>query len=139
MHLLETAYQKAYAQRRTGTTAVRYLYDMGFLGPHLTLGHGVWLTEDDIDLVVETGTMICHNASSNLRLRSGVAPLNHFLARGELISHVMAGEWMDAGTIESLVDATTFAAAFAGELPLKTAQTIEAVDAEHVEPTRARR
>src|SRR5207249_7282000 len=56
--------------------------DMGFLGPHLTLGHGVWLTEDDIDLVVETGTMICHNASSNLRLRSGVAPLNHFLARG---------------------------------------------------------
>jgi 5-methylthioadenosine/S-adenosylhomocysteine deaminase len=82
MHLLETAYQKAYAQRRTGTTAVRYLYDMGFLGPHLTLGHGVWLTEDDIDLVAETGTMICHNASSNLRLRSGVAPLNHFLARG---------------------------------------------------------
>jgi 5-methylthioadenosine/S-adenosylhomocysteine deaminase len=82
MHLLETAYQKAYAQRRTGTTAVRYLYNMGFLGPHLTLGHGVWLTEDDIDLVAETGTMICHNASSNLRLRSGVAPLNHFLARG---------------------------------------------------------
>jgi 5-methylthioadenosine/S-adenosylhomocysteine deaminase len=82
MHLLETAYQKAYAQRRTGTTAVRYLYDMGFLGPHLTLGHGVWLTADDIDLVAETGTMICHNASSNLRLRSGVAPLNHFLARG---------------------------------------------------------
>src|SRR6266542_942395 len=82
MHLLETAYQKAYAQRRTGTTAVRYLYNMGFLGPHLTLGHGVWLTADDIDLVAETGTMICHNASSNLRLRSGVAPLNHFLARG---------------------------------------------------------
>ena len=26
--------------------------------------------------------MICHNASSNLRLRSGVAPLNHWAARG---------------------------------------------------------
>jgi 5-methylthioadenosine/S-adenosylhomocysteine deaminase len=26
--------------------------------------------------------MICHNASSNLRLRSGVAPLNHWTARG---------------------------------------------------------
>src|SRR5207245_1892719 len=35
-----------------------------------------------IQLVAETGTMICHNASSNLRLRSGVAPVNHFLARG---------------------------------------------------------
>ena len=82
MHLLETAYQKEYARRRTNTTAVRYLYDHGFLGPHLTLGHGVWLTEDDIALVAETGTMLCHNASSNLRLRSGVAPVNHFLSRG---------------------------------------------------------
>jgi cytosine/adenosine deaminase-related metal-dependent hydrolase len=82
MHLLETAYQKAYAHRRTGTTAVRYLYDLGFLGSHMTLGHGVWLTEDDIELVAATGTMICHNASSNFRLRSGVAPVNHYLARG---------------------------------------------------------
>ena len=82
MHLLETAYQKEYAWRRTGKTAVRFLYDLGFLGPHLTLGHGVWLTEDDVELAVETGTMICHNASSNLRLRSGVAPLNHFAERG---------------------------------------------------------
>jgi 5-methylthioadenosine/S-adenosylhomocysteine deaminase len=82
MHLLETAYQKEYARRRTATTAVRYLEDLGLLGPHMTLGHGVWLTEDDIERVVATGTTICHNASSNLRLRSGVAPLNHWMARG---------------------------------------------------------
>jgi cytosine/adenosine deaminase-related metal-dependent hydrolase len=82
MHLLETAYQKEYAYRRSGKTAVRHLYDMGFLGPHLTLGHGVWLTEADIELVAETGTMVCHNASSNLRLQSGIAPLNHYAKRG---------------------------------------------------------
>src|SRR3989440_8743462 len=55
---------------------------MDMLGPHMTLGHGVWLNEDDIERVAATGTMICHNASSNLRLRSGVAPLNRFLAAG---------------------------------------------------------
>jgi cytosine/adenosine deaminase-related metal-dependent hydrolase len=82
MHLLETAYQKEYARRRTGMTAVRYLEDLGLLGPHMTLGHGVWVTEDDIERIAATGTMICHNASSNLRLRSGVAPLNHWTARG---------------------------------------------------------
>ena len=38
MHLLETAYQKEYAQRRTGTTAVRHLDDLGLLGPQLTSG-----------------------------------------------------------------------------------------------------
>jgi 5-methylthioadenosine/S-adenosylhomocysteine deaminase len=52
------------------------------LGPHLTLGHGVWLTEEDIDLIAETGTMICHNASSNLRLQSGIAPLNTYAQKG---------------------------------------------------------
>jgi 5-methylthioadenosine/S-adenosylhomocysteine deaminase len=82
MHLVETAYQKEYARRRTGTTALRHLHDIGLLGPRLTLGHGVWLTDDDILLAAQTGTMICHNASSNLRLRSGVAPLNDFIARG---------------------------------------------------------
>ena len=46
MHLLETAYQKEYAMRRTGKTAVRHLHDLGLLGPHMTLGHGVWMSED---------------------------------------------------------------------------------------------
>src|SRR6267142_1670439 len=86
MHLVETAYQKEYAQRRTGTTAAGYLEDLGLLGPHMTIGHGVWLTETDIERVAATGTMICHNASSNLRLRSGVAPLNHWAARGVTVA-----------------------------------------------------
>ncbi len=86
MHLLETAYQKEYARRHTGTTAVRYLEDLGLLGPQMTLGHGVWVTEDDIERIAAAGTMICHNASSNLRLRSGVAPLNRWTTRGVRIA-----------------------------------------------------
>ena len=82
MHLVETVYQKEYARRRTGATALKHLHRLGLLGPQLTLGHGVWLTEEDIALVAATGTCICHNCSSNLRLRSGVAPLNAFEAKG---------------------------------------------------------
>ena len=50
MHLLETPYQKEYAFKRTGTTAVRHLNDLKVLGPHMTLGHGVWMTEEDIEI-----------------------------------------------------------------------------------------
>jgi len=83
MHLLETQFQKEYARRRAGGgTAADYLNRFGLLGPQMTLGHGVWLTEQDIDLIAETGTCICHNCSSNFRLRSGIAPLNAFEARG---------------------------------------------------------
>jgi cytosine/adenosine deaminase-related metal-dependent hydrolase len=86
MHLVETVYQKAYARRRTGGTAVRHLHNLGLLGPHLTLGHSVWLSDDDIELIATTGTMICHCASSNLRLRSGIAPINRLTARGVRIA-----------------------------------------------------
>ena len=82
MHLVETAYQKEYARRRGGGTAVDHIARFGLLGPRMTLGHGVWLSEADIDRVAETGTNICHNCSSNFRLRSGVAPLNRFEALG---------------------------------------------------------
>ncbi|GGH17843.1 N-ethylammeline chlorohydrolase [Alsobacter metallidurans] len=82
MHLLETPYQKAYARRRTGGSAVRHLERLGLLGPQMTLGHGVWMTEDDIALCAQSGTRICHNCSSNFRLKSGVAPVNRFLAEG---------------------------------------------------------
>lgn len=81
MHLLETAYQKEYAFRRTGTTAVKHLEKLGLLGPHMTLGHGVWMTEEDIEICAGTGTCICHNCSSNLRLRSGVLPLMELTQR----------------------------------------------------------
>src|SRR6266446_4658736 len=82
MHLVETAYQKEYARRRGGGTALDYIDRFGFLGPRLTLGHGVWLNEADLDRIAATGTHICHNCSSNFRLRSGVAPLNAFEERG---------------------------------------------------------
>ncbi len=82
MHVLETPYQKAYAQKRTGGSALAYLDKQGLLGPHFTIGHGVWMSEADIELCARTGTRICHNCSSNFRLKSGVAPVNRFLARG---------------------------------------------------------
>ncbi len=86
MHLVETMYQKEYARRRTGGSPVAHLHKLGLLGPLMTLGHGVWLTEPEIELIAETGTHICTNASSNLRLRSGIAPLNVFEKKGVRVS-----------------------------------------------------
>lgn len=82
IHLLETQYQREYAQKRAGVGALQQLDRAGLLGPHCTLGHGVWLTEREVERVAETGTRICHNCSSNLRLRSGVAALNRWEKRG---------------------------------------------------------
>lgn len=82
MHLLETPYQKEYARQRTGRSAVDYIDRLGLLGPRLTIGHGTWMTPDDIALLAERGACLCHNCSSNLRLKSGTLDLNAVLAAG---------------------------------------------------------
>ncbi|WPB55307.1 amidohydrolase family protein [Xylophilus sp. GOD-11R] len=82
MHLLETPFQREYARRRTGTGAVAHLERLGLLGPDLTLGHAVWLDDADIDRLAHSGTCVCHNCSSNLRLRSGTAPVQALARAG---------------------------------------------------------
>lgn len=86
MHLLETPYQNVYARRRFGRSAVEHLDALGLLGSHMTLGHAAWVDNHDVDLIAERGAMVCHNASSNLRLQGGVAPLGRFLERGVRIA-----------------------------------------------------
>ncbi|WP_042249955.1 amidohydrolase family protein [Paracoccus sp. PAMC 22219] len=82
MHLLETPYQRDYAARRGHGSAVAQIDRFGLLGPDLTIGHGVWLDADDLALCQQKGACLCHNCSSNLRLKSGTADLNAFLSTG---------------------------------------------------------
>jgi cytosine/adenosine deaminase-related metal-dependent hydrolase len=61
---------------------VSYLHERGLLSPRLTLGHAVWIDESDIELLAVSGTLVCHNPGSNLRLRSGLAPTARLRANG---------------------------------------------------------
>ena len=49
----------------------------GFVG-----AHGVWLTDDDIRMLADTGYAIAHNPGSNLRLGCGIAPVRELLNLG---------------------------------------------------------
>ena len=82
MHLVESWYQKEFGIRTWGKTPVAHLADLGFLGPELSCAHSVWLTEGDIELLADAGTTVCHNPSSNLRLKNGIAPVNAMLSGG---------------------------------------------------------
>lgn len=82
MHLLETERQAAFAREQFGHSAIEHLHELGCLGPELTIGHGNWATARDLDLIAESGCCMCHNASSGLRLGSGIAPVNEMRKRG---------------------------------------------------------
>lgn len=81
-HLLESRYQQRESLARYGKSAVEYMDDLGLLSPKLSCAHCVHVTERDIELLAASGTSVVHNASSNLRLSNGVAPVDSMRRHG---------------------------------------------------------
>jgi cytosine/adenosine deaminase-related metal-dependent hydrolase len=75
MHLLETKYQRQWADAAYPNGVVRMLDEIGLLSPRLTLAHCVWARPDELELLAERGVTISVNTSSNLHLHSGLAPV----------------------------------------------------------------
>jgi cytosine/adenosine deaminase-related metal-dependent hydrolase len=82
MHLLETRYQRQWADRVHPGGIVKFLDSIGLLSPRLTLAHCAWARPDELALIAERGATIAVNTSSNLGLKSGIAPLPDMLAQG---------------------------------------------------------
>ncbi len=82
MHLLETRYQRDWADANHPGGIVRFLDDIGLLGPRLTLAHCAWARPEELALIAERGATIAVNTSSNLGLKSGIAPVPEMLRHG---------------------------------------------------------
>ena len=82
MHLLETVYQRVWADRAFPGGIVRYLKDVGLLSDRLTLAHCIHARPDELDMIAESGATIVTNFSSNLHLHSGFAPVADAHRRG---------------------------------------------------------
>lgn len=81
-HALQTVLQKIYPLKFFGKTMIEYMNNLGLLGPSVVIGHCVYPTEADIDLLARTDTGITHHSSCNLRVRNGIAPAFHMLQAG---------------------------------------------------------
>jgi cytosine/adenosine deaminase-related metal-dependent hydrolase len=75
MHLLETIYQRAYADEHFPGGVVNYLRDIGLLTNRLTLAHCIHARPDELEIIAASGARIVTNFSSNLHLHSGLAPI----------------------------------------------------------------
>ncbi len=71
----ETIYQRAWADEHFPGGIVRYLRDIGLLSERLTLAHCIHARPDELEMIAASGARIVTNFSSNLHLRSGLAPI----------------------------------------------------------------
>ena len=66
----------------TGMRNVRWLDEVGLTGPDVTLAHCVHTDEREREILAQTGTVVTHCPSSNMKLGSGIAPIHDYLERG---------------------------------------------------------
>jgi len=74
IHILETKLQRVLGAEKFGKSLVRYVHDLGFLDDRMMVIHAIWIDDDDIRLLAESGCTVAHNPVCNLRLGSGMMP-----------------------------------------------------------------
>jgi cytosine/adenosine deaminase-related metal-dependent hydrolase len=95
MHLLETRYQRAWMDAEYPGGVVKYLDSIGLLSPRLSLAHCVWARPEELELLAERGVTIVVSNSSNLHLRSGIAPVARMLKLGCRVAMGIDGKAFD--------------------------------------------
>ena len=73
MHLSPTSSDPESFLARTGHRPVVHLDALGVLGEHLLIAHGVWLDDDEVELILSSRTAIAYCPWAYLRLGQGVA------------------------------------------------------------------
>jgi cytosine/adenosine deaminase-related metal-dependent hydrolase len=82
MHLGETRGEIDYTRERFGKRPAEVAFELGCLSPQSWVAHGVHFDDRDIELLRRSGCGICHCPSSNMRLASGIAPIQRYLESG---------------------------------------------------------
>jgi 5-methylthioadenosine/S-adenosylhomocysteine deaminase len=81
-HASENRGEIQFVEQDRGMRNITYLKKVGLLDENLILAHCIWLDNDEIVLIRNSGTKVVHCPSSNLKLSSGVAKIPELLRLG---------------------------------------------------------
>ena len=85
VHLAETQSEVSQIQDKYHLTPTGLLAELGVLGPNLLACHCVVLNAADIDLLRQFDVKVSHNAESNMKLASGIAPVPQMMRAGACV------------------------------------------------------
>ena len=81
-HLAETIDENRFCEELFGMRPLPYLQSLGWTGDDVWFAHMVHPNGDEIGLLAETHSAVCHCPSSNMILASGIAPIREMCDRG---------------------------------------------------------
>lgn len=114
MHMSPTSSDPVQYLARTGRRPLEHLDDLGVLGPHLLVGHGVWLDDSEVELVLSTSTALAYCPWAYLRLGQGVAHQGRHAEIVERGGRVALGcDASNAGDVSDILRTAALAAGLA--------------------------
>ena len=81
-HLCETKDEENYMLEREGMRPLAFMQTLGWVGPDVWYAHGIHFNDEELKLLADTGTGVCHCPISNMKLASGIARIPEMLALG---------------------------------------------------------
>lgn len=82
IHLHETAFEVAQSLEERGKRPTQRLADLGFLTERVSCVHMTQISDEDIQILQQTGASVVHCPESNLKLASGFCPTAKLLSSG---------------------------------------------------------
>lgn len=82
IHVAETREEVDTNLAKRGNRHIEWLADLEALDPSVQLVHSVWVEENEIDIIAQSGATVVHCPVSNMYLASGIAPIPEMRKQG---------------------------------------------------------
>ena len=102
IHFAETLSEVEEIKKRYGRSPLEHLEALNIAGSHLIADHAVHLDPSEIEKMAGYGIKVIHNAESNMKLSSGIAPVPQMIAKG-----ITVGMGTDGGASNNNMDLFT--------------------------------
>ncbi|ACV26311.1 TRZ/ATZ family hydrolase [Kangiella koreensis] len=82
MHVHETAHEVKEGLKNTGKRPIKRLQELGLMTPNLIAVHMTQLQRGEIELLMQNGVSVAHCPQSNMKLASGICPVQELITAG---------------------------------------------------------
>ena len=109
-----------------GVRPLEYARDLGLLEPEDFIAHGVHLDDTEIEILAETGASVIHCSASNMKLASGMAPVQAMLDAGVEVGIGTDGAASnnDLSLLDEMRDAAMIGKLAAGDAAAVSAESV---------------
>lgn len=90
-HLAETKDEDEYCLHKYGKRPLKLMEEWEFVGQDVSYAHGIFFTDEELEVLRQSGTAVCHCPSSNMRLGSGIARIKEMIEKKITVSLAVDG------------------------------------------------